>query len=41
MASVAATEETFGQVRSFTVTLFVRRFNKEDGQEARWEDFDV
>ena len=41
MASVAAAPVAAGEVRSFTVTLFVRRFNKEDGQEARWEDFDV
>ena len=37
-----ATEfEEMGAVPSFTVTLFVRRYNPEDGQEARWEDFDV
>ena len=29
------------EVPTYTVTLFVRRFNPEDGQEARWEDFDV
>jgi len=30
-----------GAVQAFTVTLFVRRYNPEDGQEARWQDFDV
>jgi succinate dehydrogenase / fumarate reductase iron-sulfur subunit len=29
------------EIPSYTVTLFVRRFNLEDGLEARWEDFDV
>jgi len=29
------------EVPTYTVTLFVRRFNPEDGQEARWQDFDV
>jgi succinate dehydrogenase / fumarate reductase iron-sulfur subunit len=29
------------QIPTYTVTLFVRRFNQEDGLEARWEDFDV
>ena len=37
-----ATEfEELGAVESFTVTLFVRRFNPEDGLEPRWQDFDV
>jgi succinate dehydrogenase / fumarate reductase, iron-sulfur subunit len=37
-----ATEfEEMGAVPSFTVTLFVRRYNPEDGQAARWQDFDV
>ena len=38
---MSAETKTFGQVETFTVTLFVRRFNPEDGQEARWQDFDV
>jgi succinate dehydrogenase / fumarate reductase, iron-sulfur subunit len=29
------------EIPTYTVTLFVRRFNQEDGLEARWEDFDV
>jgi succinate dehydrogenase / fumarate reductase iron-sulfur subunit len=33
--------EELGAVPSFKVTLFVRRFNQEDGLESRWEDFDV
>ena len=33
--------EELGAVATFNVTLFVRRFNPEDGLEARWEDFDV
>lgn len=33
--------QTIDEVPTYTVTLFVRRFNPEDGQEARWEDFDV
>ena len=37
----AAETQTLGEVASFNVTLFVRRYNPEDGQEARWEDFDV
>jgi len=41
MSSVSTATVEAGTVPSFTVTLFVRRFNKEDGQEARWEDFDV
>jgi succinate dehydrogenase / fumarate reductase iron-sulfur subunit len=28
-------------IPTYQVTLFVRRFNQEDGLEARWEDFDV
>ena len=37
-----ATEfEELGAVASFTVTLFVRRYNPEDGLEPRWQDFDV
>ena len=45
MATAVATKgnefEQMGAVPTFQVTLFVRRFNPEDGQEARWEDFDV
>ena len=33
--------KTIDEVPTYTVTLFVRRFNPEDGQEARWQDFDV
>jgi succinate dehydrogenase / fumarate reductase iron-sulfur subunit len=29
------------EIPTYNVTLFVRRFNPEDGLEARWEDFDV
>ena len=29
------------EIPTYQVTLFVRRFNQEDGLEARWEDFDV
>jgi succinate dehydrogenase / fumarate reductase iron-sulfur subunit len=37
-----ATEATeIGVVPSFTVTLFVRRFDPENDTEARWQDFDV
>jgi succinate dehydrogenase / fumarate reductase iron-sulfur subunit len=41
MSTAVAENTEIGVVPSFTVTLFVRRFNKEDGLEARWEDFDV
>ena len=41
MATATAPAEEIGVVPTFTVTLFVRRFNPEDGQEARWQDFDV
>jgi succinate dehydrogenase / fumarate reductase iron-sulfur subunit len=41
MSTATATATEIGVVPSFTVTLFVRRFNKEDGEEARWQDFDV
>jgi succinate dehydrogenase / fumarate reductase iron-sulfur subunit len=45
MATAVATKgnefEQMGSVPTFQVTLFVRRFNPEDGLEARWEDFDV
>jgi succinate dehydrogenase / fumarate reductase iron-sulfur subunit len=40
MATATETQE-MGAVQAFTVTLFVRRYNPEDGQEARWQDFDV
>ena len=37
-----ATEfEQLGAVATFNVTLFVRRYNPEDGLEPRWQDFDV
>jgi succinate dehydrogenase / fumarate reductase iron-sulfur subunit len=37
-----ATEfEQLGAVETFNVTLFVRRYNPEDGLEPRWQDFDV
>lgn len=39
--STAVAENEIGVVPSFTVTLFVRRFNQEDGLEPRWQDFDV
>ncbi|MEN9731266.1 MAG: hypothetical protein RL488_576 [Actinomycetota bacterium] len=29
------------EIPTYQVTLIVRRFNQEDGLEARWEDFDV
>ncbi|MEY4275844.1 MAG: hypothetical protein RIS26_307 [Actinomycetota bacterium] len=41
MSTATANATEIGVVPSFTVTLFVRRFNKEDGEEARWQDFDV
>lgn len=41
MSSPAVAEKTIGEVAKFTVTLFVRRFNPEDGLESRWQDFDV
>ena len=41
MSTAVAENTEIGVVPSFTVTLFVRRFNKEDGLDARWEDFDV
>jgi succinate dehydrogenase / fumarate reductase iron-sulfur subunit len=41
MSTAVAENTEIGVVPSFTVTLFVRRFNKEDGDEARWQDFDV
>ena len=40
MATATAATE-IGVVPSFTVTLFVRRFDPESGEEARWQDFDV
>ena len=40
MATATAATE-IGVVPSFTVTLFVRRFDPENGEEARWQDFDV
>ena len=41
MSTAVAETTEIGAVPSFNVTLFVRRFNKEDGLDARWEDFDV
>jgi succinate dehydrogenase / fumarate reductase iron-sulfur subunit len=40
MATATAATE-IGVVPSFTVTLFVRRFDPENGEEPRWQDFDV
>ena len=41
-APQAASEfEMLGAVASFTVTLFVRRFDPESGEESKWQDFDV
>jgi succinate dehydrogenase / fumarate reductase, iron-sulfur subunit len=31
----------FGEVKSFTATLIIRRFDPETDSEPRWEDFDV
>ena len=41
MSNAVAENTEIGVVPTFNITLFVRRFNKEDGLEARWEDFDV
>ena len=41
MPNAVAENTEIGVVPTFNITLFVRRFNKEDGLEARWEDFDV
>jgi succinate dehydrogenase / fumarate reductase iron-sulfur subunit len=38
---MSAETKKIGEIPSYNVTLFVRRFNPEDGLEARWEDFDV
>ncbi len=40
-AGKASAFEEMGAVPSFQVTLFVRRFDPESGEEAKWEDFDV
>jgi len=36
-----AATSSMGEVRSFTVTLRIRRFNPETGADAAWEDFQV
>jgi len=36
-----AAASSMGEVRSFTVTLRIRRFNPETGADAAWEDFQV
>ena len=38
---MSAETKKIGEIPSYKVTLFVRRFNPEDGLESRWEDFDV
>jgi succinate dehydrogenase / fumarate reductase iron-sulfur subunit len=38
---MSAETKKIGEIPSFKVTLFVRRYNPEDGQDARWQDFDV
>ena len=38
---MSAETKKIGEIPSFKVTLFVRRYNPEDGLDARWEDFDV
>jgi succinate dehydrogenase / fumarate reductase iron-sulfur subunit len=38
---MSAETKKIGEIPSFNVTLFVRRYNPEDGLDARWEDFDV
>ena len=38
---MSAETKKIGEIPSFKVTLFVRRYNPEAGLDARWEDFDV
>jgi len=38
---MSAETKKLGEISSYKVTLFVRRFNPEDGLESRWQDFDV
>ncbi len=38
---MSAETKKIGEIPSFKVTLFVRRYNPEDGLDARWEAFDV
>jgi succinate dehydrogenase / fumarate reductase iron-sulfur subunit len=38
---MSAETKKIGEIPSFKVTLFVRRYNPEDGLDARWQDFDV
>ena len=38
---MSAETKKIGEIPSFKVTLFVRRYNPEDGLDARWEDLDV
>ncbi len=37
----AAATPVIEEVPSFNITLFVRRYNPEDGREPYWQDFDV
>ena len=39
--TLATSAPVIEEVPSYTVTLFVRRFNPEDGREPYWQDFDV
>ncbi|MEY4418553.1 MAG: hypothetical protein RIQ88_991 [Actinomycetota bacterium] len=41
MSTAVETTKEIAEVPSFTVTLFVRRFNPETDSEPKWQDFDV
>ena len=41
MATQTAAVPEIAEIPSFNVTLFVRRYNPEDGEEAKWVDYDV
>ena len=41
MATQTASVPEIAEIPSFNVTLFVRRYNPEDGEEAKWVDYDV
>jgi succinate dehydrogenase / fumarate reductase iron-sulfur subunit len=41
MSTAVESTKEIAAVPSFTVTLFVRRFNPETDTEAKWQDFDV
>ena len=41
MSQQTAQTPVIEEVPSFNVTLFVRRYNPEDGREPYWQDFDV